>query len=457
MKSTTKILIILNLVFASLWVWGLPTITGSPSKTTLPSVYVDPSNITDTTTTPSENITIEVKISNITDLYGFDIRLSWNVSILNYTSHIVKIPVETYPDGILHQPILPIMNEVNTSMGTFVLVYSSLNAPSFNGSGTVFEMTFTVLEYGECTLNINNSDLSNRKGGPIGHTVSDGYFSNAFYDIAILNVIPSRLAAFIGDIVNITVAVINNGTTRNETFNVTVFSNNSQIDTEIVSALPPGEDAILLFHWNTSNLSPGNYTISANTSIMSDEFNIANNQLIDGIIELTNEPIHDIAIKSINPFKTVVFKGYCFSLNVTIENQGNLPETFNITIYGNQNILNETHALLDAGYSKTLVYSWEVFDAQAYEDYILNATVSKVDGENDTSDNSLEYMGLTVTYPGDIDDDHDVDIFDIVQIALDYGSVKGDQEYNPNSDTDCDGDVDIFDIISIVVFYGYKE
>ena len=457
MKSASKILIILNIAFACLWVWGLPTTTGSPSKTALPSVYVDPSNITDTTITPSENITIAVKISNITDLYGFDIQLSWNVSILNYISHIVKIPVETYPDGILHQPVIPIMNEVNASIGTFALVYSSLNAPSFNGSGTVFEMTFTVLDYGECALNISNSDLSNRKGQPIDHTVSNGYFSNAFYDIVILNVIPSSLAAFIGDFINITVVVVNNGTTRDETFNVTAFSNNSQIQTETVSALPPGEEDTLLFLWNTSNLSPGNYTLSANASIVSDEYNIANNQLVNGIIELTNEPIHDIAVKSITPFKTVVFEGYCFSLNITIENQGNLPETFNITIYGNQNVLNETYTSLDAGYSKTLVYSWDLFDAQAYEDYILNATVNKVDGENDTSDNSLEYMGLTVTYPGDIDGDHDVDIFDIVLIALGYGSVKGDQEYNPNSDIDCDGDIDIFDIVSIVVFYGYKE
>lgn len=457
MKSTSKILIVLNIVLASLWAWGFPTITGLPCKTSLTSVYVDPSNITDTTITPFENITIAVKISNVTELYGFDIQLNWNTSILNYTSHIVKIPVETYSDGILHQPVLAVKNEVNTSMGTYVLVYSSLQAPSFNGSGTVFEMTFTVLEYGECALTISNSDLSNRKGQPIEHTVTSGYFSNAYYDIAILNVVPSGLAVFIGDILNITVTVINNGTTRNENFNITVFSNSSHIDTKTVLVLPPGEEDTTVFYWNTSSLFPGNYTISANTSIVSGESNIANNQLVDGIIELTNEPINDIAIKSIIPFKTIVFEGYCFSLNITIENQGNLPETFNITIYGNHNILNETRTSLDAGYSETLVYSWEVFDAQAYETYILNATVNKVSGENDTSDNSLEYLGLSITYPGDIDSDHDVDIFDIVQIALDYGSIKGDQVYDPNSDVDCDGDVDIFDIVSIVVFYGYKE
>lgn len=448
----------LYIVFASQWIfWGFPIKTKAPSQTILPSVYVDPPNITDMNIDPFENITIALKISNVTGFYGFDIQLSWNISILNYTSHIVKIPVETYLDGVLHQPVLVIMDEANASMGTYAIVYSSLQAPSFNGSGTVFEMTFTVLEYGECDLSISNSDLSNKKGQPIEHTVTNGHFSNAYYDVAIHSVILSDHAAFIGDIANITVVALNNGTTRNETFNVTAFYNNSYIDAKTVSTLPPGDEETIIFYWNTSNLSPGKYTISAKTSIVLDEDNIANNELQDGTITLAIEPIHDIAIKSIIPFKTTIFEGYCFSLNLTLENQGNLPETFNLTIYGNQNTLNETHILLDAGYSLTLVYTWESFNAQAYESFILNATLSRVNGENDTIDNSLIFTGLTIVHPGDVDNDHDVDIFDIVQIAIGYGSIAGDLIYNPNSDVDCDGVIDIFDIVSIVIFYGFRE
>ena len=364
--------------------------------------------------------------------------------------------METYPEGVLHQPVLQIKNDVNASAGTYVIVCSSLQAPSFNGSGTVFEMSFTVIEYGRCALDVSNSDLSDRKGYPIDHIVDDGYFSNEYYDVVVSSVVPSPLHAFIGDTINITVSVLNNGTTRAETFNVSVFYDEVLLDVKTVIALPPGAIETMIFYWNSTGVSPGNYGISAYASIVSGESDVANNRLEDGIVTLTVEVIHDVAVTSLIPSKTVVFEGYCFSLNVTIENQGNLPETFNITIHANDNAINKTQISLNAGYSKTIIFTWETVNAIAYNDYMLNATVDEVNGENDTSDNSLSFTGLLIVHAGDIDGDGDVDIFDIVWIAQAYGSTKGDQTYNSNFDVDCDDDVDIFDIVSIVPFYGYE-
>jgi len=42
---------------------------------------------------------------------------------------------------------------------------------------------------------------------------------------------------------------------------------------------------------------------------------------------------HDVAVTSVVPSKTVVGQGYCLSINVTVENQGNFAETFDITAY----------------------------------------------------------------------------------------------------------------------------
>ncbi len=459
MKLAIRILVVLILFLEITLTCAVPLGSNMQRMSTpssLARVHVDPGNITDPTLTPSENFTIEVKISNITGFYGFDIQLSWNTSILNYTSHVVKIPVETYPEGVLHQPVLQIKNDVNASAGTYVIVCSSLQAPSFNGSGTVFEMSFTVIEYGRCALDVSNSDLSDRKGYPIDHIVDDGYFSNEYYDVVVSSVVPSPLHAFIGDTINITVSVLNNGTTRAETFNVSVFYDEVLLDVKTVIALPPGAIETMIFYWNSTGVSPGNYGISANASIVSGESDVANNRLEDGIVTLTVEVIHDVAVTSLIPSKTVVFEGYCFSLNVTIENQGNLPETFNISIHANGNAINKTQISLNAGYSKTIIFTWETVNAIAYNDYMLNATADEVNGENDTSDNSLSFTGLLIVHAGDIDGDGDVDIFDIVWIAQAYGSTKGDQTYNSNFDVDCDDDVDIFDIVSIVSFYGYE-
>ncbi len=50
-------------------------------------------------------------------------------------------------------------------------------------------------------------------------------------------------------------------------------------------------------------------------------------------------PIHDVAVTNVTPSKTVVGQGYSMKINVTVENQGDLPETFNVTTYyGNDTI-----------------------------------------------------------------------------------------------------------------------
>jgi len=92
-----------------------------------------------------ENFTLTAKIDNVEDLYGFDFKIVWNTTYLEYAEHLLKLPVEIYPDGVLHEPIMVVVNDVNASEGWYYLAVSSFSpAPSFDGSGTVFEFTFRV-------------------------------------------------------------------------------------------------------------------------------------------------------------------------------------------------------------------------------------------------------------------------------------------------------------------------
>jgi len=77
--------------------------------------------------------------------FGFDIRLGWNTTYLEYVSHSVRVPKNTYTDGVLWNPTLSLADTVNSTEGTYWIAYSSLApAPTFNGSGTVFTLTFRV-------------------------------------------------------------------------------------------------------------------------------------------------------------------------------------------------------------------------------------------------------------------------------------------------------------------------
>jgi len=54
----------------------------------------------------------------------------------------------------------------------------------------------------------------------------------------------------------------------------------------------------------------------------------------------------------------------------------------------------------------------------------------------------------------DIDFNGMVDIFDIVQLALAFGSKPGDPNWNLEADINLDGTIDIFDIVQIALKFG---
>ena len=421
-------------------------------------VHVEPALIKDTALIPSKNFTVELRISNVTDLYGFDIVLRWNASLLNYSSHSLKIPVEDYPGGVLHKPTFLVGNQVNVTAGSYWVAASSLSpAASFNGSGAVFEIAFTIIEYGEGVLDIWKSAISDSKGESIEHSVENGYFSNIFYDIAVVDVTTSPTSAFVGEQINITAAVLNNGTINVQGFNVTINYDNITIGTQAVSDLPPATEIELMFHWNTTGLAPGDYMIWANATILNGEDLTENNRFDDAIITLVIEPIYDVAITTLTPSKTMIFPGYCFSVNATVANNGNLPANLNVTLYTNNNEINRTQIHLAKDQSVNVTFTWKATDATEYEEYVLNVTADLLDGENNTVDNSLSYSNMTVVHPGDFDADMDVDIFDIVKIAIAYDSRQGEPRYDANFDVNCDDQVNIFDIVAIAPFYGYER
>jgi len=55
---------------------------------------------------------------------------------------------------------------------------------------------------------------------------------------------------------------------------------------------------------------------------------------------------------------------------------------------------------------------------------------------------------------GDVDDDCDVDIRDIMLVAGRWGSHSGDANYEPRYDLDGDGDIDITDVMTVVAHWG---
>jgi hypothetical protein len=91
-------------------------------------------------------------------------------------------------------------------------------------------------------------------------------------------------------------------------------------------------------------------------------------------------------------------------------------------------------------------------------DYTGQITIKIVSNEsigmlaNMTQDN-LRLLQC-VMLAGDMDEDFDVDIFDLVRMAVVYGVEKPNPWYDPSCDLDADGDIDIFDLVRMAGNYG---
>lgn len=168
---------------------------------------------------------------------------------------------------------------------------------------------------------------------------------------------------------------------------------------------------------------------------------------------------HDVAVTSIRTSKTdclpeeTIGQGSDLSISVEMENEGSCKETFNMTAFVNNTAVKSCSVTLYRGETQTVAFSLNTSGwANGY--YNISAIIDIVPGETDTANNAFVYGCVFVTIQGDIDGDRDVDIFDIVRMALVYGISKPNPRYDPNSDIDDDSDIDIFDIVLAAANYG---
>jgi hypothetical protein len=112
-----------------------------------------------------------------------------------------------------------------------------------------------------------------------------GVTAQETHDIAVVHVTPSRTSVRLCELVNITVVVENQGT-ENETFDVTVYYDNTAIEMKTTSNLTTGINTFLTFTWNTTSVteevytSPGHrktYAIKATVSTVAGETDVEDN------------------------------------------------------------------------------------------------------------------------------------------------------------------------------------
>lgn len=181
------------------------------------------------------------------------------------------------------------------------------------------------------------------------------------------------------------------------------------------------------------------------------------------LIVRSNDIIHDVAaIDATFHDYEYITATYNESLaltyiNGTVENQGTVSETFNVSIYyklaGQDEILALETVTLSPGSSAvvTAVLNVTAFPV-GYLTIIVEA--SEVANETDTSDNTF-ITQLLIKIPGDVNGDGCVDRYDFGLIAWSYGTwIDHMPRFDERCDFDRDGKVTRYDFGRFAWWYG---
>jgi PKD repeat protein len=181
MKKTYKIwsYIIATLLISSMLVnVGIAAPQPPEPPPALPNVYVDPSSIVDPNIGPGETLTVYVRVTEVSQLYGWGFFLYYKPSVLSFVS-LVK--------GDFVHPLWGFKKASGANYVTAAAYFTAGNPVGISGSGALAVVTFEVVGTGIALLDLTNTKLNTYVGGvvvPIEHTASDGIFDNRLENAA---------------------------------------------------------------------------------------------------------------------------------------------------------------------------------------------------------------------------------------------------------------------------------
>ncbi len=169
---------------------------------------------------------------------------------------------------------------------------------------------------------------------------------------------------------------------------------------------------------------------------------------------------HNVAITSVDSYKTVLAQNYTLGINVTAENLGDLPETFSVTLYVNTTVVEAlTVNDLPSGESTVLSFAWNT-TGFVKGNYTISASAEPVPGETETTNNNhtSPIPIMLTTFPGDLMAQFGmVDMKDIAYVAKHFATSPSSPSWDPNADINGDGKVDMRDIALVAKYFGNRD
>lgn len=160
---------------------------------------------------------------------------------------------------------------------------------------------------------------------------------------------------------------------------VELYSGNNLVDTLNLASYSV---SYFTFHFNTTTLENGA------TEILLKVFDSTGNTSNQSLTVYVNNFVHDVVVTDLTPSSTLVNQGEAVNVNVTVANYGAYTETLNVTVYANTTALASHVLILEPGNFAATSFVWNT-TGFVNGNYTLNAKISPVTGEIDTTNNDL--------------------------------------------------------------------
>lgn len=225
------------------------------------TVYVNPDECS---ACVGEKVVLNVCISDVNDLYGWQFKLRWNARLLN-------VSCVTEGTFLKNGGSTFFTYKLNNTVGCLVVGCTLLGkVQGVSGSGCLASVEFYVKSVGECVIDIYDTILLDSTLKTISHISVDGFIRLYEHDVAVVEVAVFR------NIINVT--VVNKGD-FNETFDVSVYYSllsDPLLEIKAVS-LPPKTKTVLTFIWRPTQ--SGVYEIRVVVSPVDKEVYLNDNAL----------------------------------------------------------------------------------------------------------------------------------------------------------------------------------
>jgi len=352
----------------------IPRATTADSTT----LYVDPLGTADPNLTPGSTFSINITVSEVEDLFGYQFTLSYNTTVLTATSYESYAPF-TYKWGAI----------INDTGGYLSLIYTMV-PPVSQGKGMygtvpLLKITFSVDAFGVSRLDLHDTKMT-KPLEPAGmpHVVKDGSFANILlHDIAITSVTASPKRVEPGELVSIDVIIANKGNFE-ELLNASVYYSNATRTTllgdERGVSLGADENTTLSFIWDTTDVANGEYILSANATIDQDYYPTDN---VYGEVRVRIGVRRDIAVINVTAEPIEALLGEPMIIRVIVKNLGSFTESLNVSVKYDGTLIRTTAVdYLVTGSIRTADVTWHTEKvAEGYHNITAEAIVS-VDDDN---------------------------------------------------------------------------